>query len=285
VSLEGDPGPKQLTKPSGGWAGLFELVCPGLGYLYRGYPIHTVAVAGGLVFVFVVAALSDVVLSVVGFWVVAILLIASRIFSIGHVWWLNDPPQGRSYGWVILLVFALASLLLWSFLLEKRAQWLGYAAYSIPSDSMSPSLQQGDRIAVDADRYRARLPSRGDIVVFHVPHDSAVLYVKRVVGLPGESIEVIDGRVSIDGSRLDEPYLYWSDKPAHGVSRYQLTQEQFLLLGDNRNHSLDSRHFGPIEVSNMVGKARHIWFSTRSLDRVAELTEPHYANTSGVSLE
>ena len=152
-------------------------------------------------------------------------------------------------------------------------------AFYIPSASMEPKLEVGDRVIVSKLAYRLQSPKRGDVVVFHpplpVPEDHATLplrvlhdilaaigirqpgddtFIKRVVGLPGETVEGREGRVFIDGKPLDEPYLkssvITSDFPA-----VHLGDDQLFLMGDNRPNSSDSRSFGPVDRHRVVGEA------------------------------
>jgi signal peptidase I len=152
-------------------------------------------------------------------------------------------------------------------------------AFYIPSASMEPKLEEGDRVIVSKLAYRLQSPGRADVIVFHppvpAPEDHAALplralhgvlaavgirqpgddtFIKRVVGLPGETVEGREGRVFVDGAPLDEPYLdpgvVTSDfAPVH------LGDSQLFVMGDNRTNSSDSRSFGPVDRRRVVGEA------------------------------
>jgi signal peptidase I len=130
-------------------------------------------------------------------------------------------------------------------------------AFYIPSDSMVPTLQQGDRVLVNKLSYKLHDVHRGDIVVFKAPPGEATGdikdLVKRVVGLPGETIEGREGRIYIDGDLLEEGYL-----PEGTVSKefdpVGVPAGTFFMLGDNRRASKDSTFFGPIRESTIVGR-------------------------------
>ncbi|MGO8874100.1 MAG: signal peptidase I [Acidimicrobiales bacterium] len=144
--------------------------------------------------------------------------------------------------------------------------------YYIPSGSMLPTLQIGDRIVVDKLSYRVHDVARGDIVVFRRPpleHADYADLVKRVIGLPGETVSSADGRVYIDGRPLAEP---WLPKPAPETlpsplplpfslnHPYTVPAGEYFVMGDNRTDSEDSRYFGPIPGNLIVGKmAFTIW--------------------------
>ncbi|MBV8462917.1 MAG: signal peptidase I, partial [Acidimicrobiales bacterium] len=141
---------------------------------------------------------------------------------------------------------------------------------SIPSLSMSPTLQVGDRIIVDKMSYRLHSVHRGDIVVFRRPPLEDQEYadlVKRVIGLPGETISAHNGHVYIDGKVLSEPWLppgpqsYTTSLPGDENPQFNLPgpvripQGEYYVMGDNRENSEDSRFFGPISKSLIVGRA------------------------------
>lgn len=134
----------------------------------------------------------------------------------------------------------------------------------IPSNSMLPTLEIGDRLIVEKVSYHFRDPRRGDIIVFHPPErlNFEGAYIKRVVGLPGDRIQIADGEVIINGFTLDEEYIV--EPPAYscpgtcpGVSEagseFVVPQGQYFVLGDNRNDSQDSHFWGFLERENIIG--------------------------------
>ncbi len=163
---------------------------------------------------------------------------------------------------VIVVVVLAATVLLRTFVVQS---------YYIPSGSMLPTLQVGDRIIVDKLSYRFSDPKRGDIVVFSRPPLEGQAYpdlVKRVVGLPGETISSSGGRLTIDGKVLNEPWLppgpqayTTSLQEVDPHPRFDLPGPvkippgEYYVMGDNRTDSEDSRFFGPIRKSLIVGRA------------------------------
>lgn len=153
-------------------------------------------------------------------------------------------------------------------------------AFYIPSGSMLPQLQIGDRVVVSKLAYRLHDPNRGDIVVFDAPNQLDVAddrplpgrivkgflesiglstpsteeYIKRVIGLPGERVEGRDGRVYVNGRELVEPYLPQGPTTRDFDARI-LGDDELFVMGDNRENSADSRIFGPIKASTVVGRA------------------------------
>ena len=169
-------------------------------------------------------------------------------------------PRGASFvEWVLVIVGAiLLALVVKVFLLQ---------AFYIPSLSMSPTLRVGDRVLVNKLSYRLHDVNRGDVIVFERPasETSSTIpdLIKRVVGLPGESISFIDGAVYVDGKRLDESYLSDGTVPSSANAPNKCTAEapcvvpsgQVWVMGDNRSDSKDSRYFGSIDESTIVGRA------------------------------
>jgi len=148
-------------------------------------------------------------------------------------------------------------------------------AFRIPSDSMLPTLQRGDRVLVNKWSYRAHDVHRGDVVVFSRPPEvtdaSIDDLIKRVVGLPGERVSITGGHIEIDGQPLDEAYLPSRTRtdPVGPITcppedPCVIPDGQVWVMGDNRGHSEDSRWFGPIPESTIVGRASaRIWPPSR----------------------
>jgi signal peptidase I len=128
----------------------------------------------------------------------------------------------------------------------------------IPSGSMLPTLQINDRLIVDKLMYRFSDPQRGDIVVFS-PTDALEkqnfkdAFIKRTIGLPGETVEVKGGTVYINGTPLREQYL--DEKPSYHYGPVTVPEGQYLVLGDNRNNSYDSHYWGFVPRENIIGRA------------------------------
>ena len=147
----------------------------------------------------------------------------------------------------------------------------------IPSESMLPTIQVNDRVMVNKLAYDFGEPQRGDIVVFRDPREpeveesipEAVIrsvleavgvqtrgsedLIKRVIGLPGETVEIVDNTVMIDGVPLEEPYLPKVNMPDDGP--FVVDEDHVFVMGDNRNSSFDSRRFGTIPYNDLVGQA------------------------------
>jgi signal peptidase I len=129
--------------------------------------------------------------------------------------------------------------------------------------SMEPNLHSDQRLVVEKVSYRLHGPHRGDVVVLRLPERGPELLIKRVIALPGETVEIRDGNVLINGRVLDEPYL---ERETNGVYGPVTVPEQHVfVMGDNRGASNDSRVFGPVSVDRIVGRA---WVSYWPFDAV-----------------
>ena len=129
-------------------------------------------------------------------------------------------------------------------------------ATRVYGQSMEPSLHTDQRLIVEKLSYHLHPPRRGDVVVLKLHHDNSELLIKRVIGLPGEEIEIKEGRVSINGKPLEEPYL--NQFTAGQMAPQMVPPLHVFVLGDNRGFSNDSRSFGMVDFSDIVGRA---WFS------------------------
>ncbi len=167
-------------------------------------------------------------------------------------------------------------------------------SFHIPSGSMIPSLLVGDFILVDKVTYHLREPDRGDVVVFHFPLNEDVYYIKRIVGVPGDKLQIVDGKVYINGKPCDykpagnytyyekgekyEGKLFYEFLPRkkEGEKKHLILKTgirgdntevivvpegKYFMMGDNRNNSYDSRFWGFVDRSKIVGIARIIFFS------------------------
>ena len=121
---------------------------------------------------------------------------------------------------------------------------------------MEPTLSHGQYLLVSRLSYKWHSPARGDIVVAHDPGQPGTDCIKRIIGLPGEHVRIGDGRVYINDRPIQEPYLLeeaWSS--AAPMNLWLLEEDEYAVLGDNRNDSRDSRRFGPISRQHLLGKA------------------------------
>lgn len=130
----------------------------------------------------------------------------------------------------------------------------------IPSPSMVPTLSVGDRLLVEKVSYRLHQPHRGDIVVFEPPpqlqeygYTASQAFIKRVIGLPGQTVQITQGRVYVDGQPLAEDYIL--EAPAYEMPPLEVPADSLFVMGDNRNDSNDSHVWGFLPMQNVIGRA------------------------------
>ena len=142
------------------------------------------------------------------------------------------------------------------------------ARIRVEGDSMEPSLVDGQFVVVNKLAYSLQDPQRGDIVVFRFPLNPERRFIKRIIGLPGDHVQVQDGQVFIDGNLLNEPYL--AVPPAYN-DRWDVGLNEVFVLGDNRNNSSDSQNWGALALEDIIGKAFLVYWPMDSMGWI-----PHY---------
>lgn len=135
-----------------------------------------------------------------------------------------------------------------------------FQPFMVQGISMEPNFHDSQYLIVDRLSYKIGNPSRGDVVVFNAPDHQGVDYIKRVIGLPGENIEITHDQILINGKALDEKYLPEDFKTLvnenpESILDKQLGPDEYFVMGDNRQHSLDSRIFGSVKKTAIVGKS------------------------------
>jgi signal peptidase I len=133
--------------------------------------------------------------------------------------------------------------------------------FYIPSTSMVPTLEIGDRVLVNKFIYRFQAPARGDVVVFVAPEDKNMDLIKRVIAVGGQTVSIDHGFVSVDGKKLDEPYVVPANRDDYSLPQPVRIPEGYVwVMGDNRANSSDSRVIGPQPVTSLLGKAFVIYW-------------------------
>lgn len=179
------------------------------------------------------------------------------------------PPWATAIDWIVTIVVAVAAVL-------AIKQWV-VNPYRIPTSSMEPTLhcarpQPGcesgysDRVLANRFIYHFKDPERGDIVVFETPpaveqHCSGGgdVFVKRLIGLPGDVVAERRGRVFVNGGRLDEPYIGPGNRDAR-TGRWTVPRGEYFFMGDNRQDSCDSRDWGSVPRANLVGPVFSVYW-------------------------
>jgi signal peptidase I len=300
LSASGTPGTGNRRSP---WiAVLLSLLCGGLGQVYCG------RIARGLVLMLLCGGLGPVVaaLALMGpsDWSTSAILAAFALPGLVWIYAVIDAiilavRAGRHYQlkdynrWFIYLLFALMLLpnsIAYALLVREGF----FEAFYIPSTSMEPTIAKGDRVLADKRVYRSEPVERGDIVVFINPNNRHQRYIKRVVALAGDTVEIRRNRVFVNGRPLvrteaenarseDRPVegdVYWENngpvryrillgppdpngpEPIEDMPETKVPPGHCFVLGDNRNRSLDSRTLGPIPLADVVGRVDCVYYPT-----------------------
>jgi signal peptidase I len=130
-----------------------------------------------------------------------------------------------------------------------------YQPVKVEGTSMMPSLDDQERIFINKFVYRIEPIQRGDIVVFRYPRDPAKSFIKRVIGVAGDHVRIVDGRVLLNGKMLLEDYVPGAYEDGRSYPEIVVPPDEYFVLGDHRSLSNDSRDFGPVDVSYIYGKA------------------------------
>jgi signal peptidase I len=183
----------------------------------------------------------------------------------------NKKSRMREYTEALVIAILLA-LFIRTFVVQ---------AFKIPSGSMIPTLDIGDHILVNKFIYGTKVPftdkiaipfktpRRGDIIVFKYPEDEQKDFIKRVIGLPGDTLEVRNKMIYVNGKPLVESYAFFSDpntipmgiQPRDNLEPVTIPKDSFFVMGDNRDHSLDSRYWGFVSLNKIKGRAFVIYWS------------------------
>jgi len=129
-------------------------------------------------------------------------------------------------------------------------------SYTVVMSSMEPNFQEGECIMVNKVCYRSAGPQRGEVIIFDPPFNSQYPFIKRVIGLPGETVEIKDEKVFIDGIPLEEEYIM--APPNYTMPAQEIPESEYFVLGDNRNNSNDSHSSWTVPRDNIIGRA---WFT------------------------
>ena len=161
----------------------------------------------------------------------------------------DEQPESRTKSALreiveTILITLLIYILVRTFLFEN---------YRVSGSSMKPTLEDEQYLVVNKLTYRLNDPQRGDIIVFRDPNADTRKLIKRIIGLPGETLEIRTGQVLVNGQRLDEPYI---TRPAqYSEQPMPIPDDHYYVLGDNRNNSSDSHNWGTLSEEEIVGKA------------------------------
>jgi signal peptidase I len=283
---------------------VLSLFCTGLGHLYSGRIVRGMGLfLGSLIFApaaVIAAWIGSASAILIALTAALICYLAVLLFSVIDAWRIarRSGPEYvvRDYNnAVVYAAFVLIGITYpWAGVYFVRERVL--EAFYIPTASMAPTVLAGDRLLVNKLEYELREPERFDVVVFRVPGNSQRRYIKRIIGLPGDTVEVIDGRVRVNGQEAlqqtapDAPppgsrgKMRWESRDgrshlvlvgdgdaAEDMAPTPIPAGAYFVLGDNRDRSRDSRHFSFVAAADLVGEAQCIYFPALTWRRLGAL--------------
>ncbi|PJA47390.1 signal peptidase I [Candidatus Uhrbacteria bacterium CG_4_9_14_3_um_filter_36_7] len=193
-----------------------------------------------------------------------------------HSFW--QRKFGPTLGAVLAFFVEIVQIIIISAAIIIPIRYFLIQPFYVRGASMEPSFYDNEYLIIDEISYRFREPQRGEIVVFRYPLDTSEFFIKRVVAIPGDTIEISDQKIRIynedhlNGVLLDETsYLF--EEPTPGHQKRTLNQDEYFVLGDNRDASLDSRSFGPITKQDMIGR---VWIRGLPVSRIHVFDIPDY---------
>ncbi|MBI1750391.1 MAG: signal peptidase I [Acidobacteria bacterium] len=273
------PQPKLRLKRSRPYvAALLSLLVTGLGQIFNRQPAKGAALLVAVVGFYYVAGWTGLLhafAGLVGFLVLGVLFVTAVVTDAFRTARLHVRTDALPKAPLVLYILSLALVAVFVSLFDVDFvidHVLHIRAFRIPAVSMEPTLKAGDRLIAEMRAFSAITPSRGDLIVFTAPPPGN-LWVKRVIGLPGDEITGDAEQILVNGRKLEEPYVFLDPKiAAEGSGSFdgrptfgpiRVPEGKLFLVGDNRYHSFDSRYagFGLIDLSNVKGRPLYLYYA------------------------
>jgi len=173
----------------------------------------------------------------------------------------ENQPSIKSWQYILDFIWETAKIVIISLAIIIPVRYFLFQPFFVRGASMEPSFEDGEYLIIDEISYRFRQPNRGDVIIFRYPKDPSQFYIKRVIGLPSETVRIEDGKVKIfnkenpAGFILDELYLAEDNRFTSGNLEIRLDENDYFVLGDNRRASSDSRIWGAVPRHYIIGQA------------------------------
>lgn len=246
-----------------------SIIMPGLGQMYNGQLLKGVIyhfIGYSLFFILLVSTIRDSFQGMLVFLSCNILyyifIFSDAIYVAIKRKYLDLKKYNKWYAYTFMFILGMMLSYASDDVIKNRL--LEIKAYNIPVGSMIPSLLIGDHVMVDLKNKTS--PQKGDVIVFDFPDDNSKQFIKRVVGIGGDKIEIRNKKLYINNTPQKEPYIVHRDKKTERTHRdnygpFTVPKDSFFVLGDNRDQSYDSRFWGVVKQAHIKGKALYIYFS------------------------
>jgi signal peptidase I len=244
---------------------ILSLLTPGLGQVYNGQFKKGISYLVGfylvyLVFSFLLLTFHGMIFYLIvtmGFFFFIVIGAFRRANKLKAI---TLKPFNKWY--IYLMIFLLSNVAVLP-LLQWTVRNNIARAYKIPSSGMAPALLVGDRLIADMRSYKSQQLQRGDIIIFEFPKDPSKDFIKRVIGMKGEKVEIVKNKIYIDEKLLDDPWGYFM-MPRSSIEDYgpiRVPEGSLFVMGDNRDNSQDSRYWGFVKVEKVKGKALYLYWA------------------------
>ena len=253
------------------FSSLLSLLVPGLGQLYNGELKKAAIFYLAQFAIFVSLFIFGIQYSPKGLFIIVLIIAFFYFFVMGEatlrsliVKTIVPKPFNKWY--VYCLIIISANLISWGFNSAFRQSLIGIKPFYLPSASNEPTLLVGDQVIVDL---RKKEPIKGTFIVFKFPDDPKKIYLKRTIATEGDVLEIKNKNVFINHGILYEPYRVHADNkvlpkntsPRDNFGPIQIPKNNVFVMGDNRDYSFDSRFYGPVDKSVLIGTALYIYWA------------------------
>lgn len=177
---------------------------------------------------------------------------------------------------VLLSIWETLKIIIIALAIVIPIRYFLFQPFLVRGQSMEPNFKDGDYLLVDEISYRFRGPQRGEVIVFRYPKDLSQRFIKRIIGLPGETVEVKNGKITIyneKGSVVLNENNYLSAATTSGDLKFSLGEYEYFVLGDNRDFSYDSRRFGVLPKEDITGR---VFLRAWPFNALSEIKAPNY---------
>lgn len=246
---------------------ILSIIMPGLGHIYNGRRNSGILVALTFLIFYTFILSTGVFVTFNGMLVTTIIYFIAYIFVIVHSVILarkNSEYQLKSFNKLVIYFAAAIVFHVISYFIGTTAI---FETSRLASESMNPTLQEGDYIMCLLDRPELTAGNRGQMIIFKSPYDDEVKLIKRAIAFGGETIEIRSDSIFIDGNLYQDQFSVTGN-----LSSQSIHENEVFVLGDNRINSEDSRHYGPIDVKKVIGRPLYIYWSS-DFDRIGKTLE------------